>query len=117
MSKIVGFIFGAVAGLVVAAWLYGGSTWGPGFAAKETAQKETPPQFKLSGEPVPAEASETRLRETSEQSAPSDAKAPDTVPAPAFNTGGNPNVNVGAGPNWGLGFRLGRTTNGTGNQK
>lgn len=112
MMKIVGFVFGAAAGLVVAAWLYGGTTWGPGFTAREgTSQEEGASQFKLSGEPAPPAASENSPREASDASAPSGAATP------AFNTGGNPDVDAGAGPNWGLGFGLGRTTNGLSTEK
>ena len=99
MLKIVGFIFGAIAGLVAAAGLYGGSTWGPGFAAKATtAPKESLPPYKLSGASAPSAASEIPPREATEQAAPGEAQAPGSPAAPAFNTGGNPNVDIGAGP-------------------
>jgi hypothetical protein len=112
MPRIVGFIFGAVAGLLAAAWLYGGSTWGPGFAAKEASQELDAPQFKLSSEQPPV-AAPSPPRKAPDESAPASAETPSAPPAPAFNTGGNPSIDVAAGPNWGLGFGLGRTTTGS----
>src|SRR5258708_3127455 len=118
MLKIVGLVFGAATGLVVAAWLYGGSTRGPGFAPKEASlQKENLPQFKLSSAPAPTRAGEAPPPAATEETPPGEAPAPASAPAPVFNTGGNPNVDAGAGPNWGLGFGLGRTTNGMSNGK
>jgi hypothetical protein len=117
MPKLVGFIFGALAGLIGAAGLFGGSTWGPGFTAKEAAtQGSGAPQFKLSsetpaarptGDPAPS-ANAAPPQPTSDQSPPNAQSTNGAAPAP-FNTGGNPDVEVGAGPNWGLGLRLGRT--------
>jgi hypothetical protein len=118
MPKLVGFIFGAIAGLVAAAWFYGGSTWGPGFAAKEAVTLGIgAPQFKLSSEPpaanptgeTAAAASAAPPRPASGASPPASAETTNGAAPPPFNTGGNPNVEIGAGPNWGLGYGVGRT--------
>lgn len=120
MPKFVGFIFGLIAGPLAAAWLYGGSTggltWGPGFAAKDTALQSgpatqfnlssEPPAAKPTGEPAPV-ASATPPPKASDQSPPPSAET--AAATPAFNTGGNPNVEIGASPNWALGYGVGRT--------
>ena len=119
MLKLVRFIFGAVAGLVAAAWFFGGSTWGPGFTAKEAAAARGmgAPLFKLSsespadkptGEPAPP-AGVPPPRPTADASPPAGAATTNGAAAPPFNTGGNPNVEPGAGPNWGLGYGVGRS--------
>lgn len=122
MMKIVGFAFGAAAGLVAAAWLYGGATSGPGFTARDAVaqegaapRKDGAPPFKLSGEPAPPAAGDPPRE--ADASAPNRATAPGGGAAPAFNTGGNADVDAGAGPNWGLGFGLGGPTNGQSTDK